>query len=40
MDENLTTEENINNICNYFRDYIIKLRDELNEKEKTNKKGI
>ena len=40
MDENKSTEENINNICNYFRDYIIKLRDELNEKEKTNKKSI
>lgn len=39
MDENKSTEENINDICNYFRDYIIKLRDELNEKEKT-KKGM
>ena len=37
MDENKSTEENINNICNYFRDYIIKLRDELNEKEKGQK---
>ena len=37
MDESKSTEENINNICNYFRDYIIKLRDELNEKEKGQK---
>lgn len=34
MDDTKSTEENIDNICKYFKDYIISLREELNEKEK------
>lgn len=34
MDENKSIEENIDNICKYFRNYIINLKEELNEKEK------
>lgn len=37
MDNNKSIDENIDYICQYLRNYIIKLRDELNEKEKTNK---
>ena len=29
-----TIEENIDNICKYFRNYIISLKEELDEKEK------
>ena len=39
MDDSKTIDENIENICQYFRNYIMNLRDELNEKEKTNKKN-
>lgn len=35
MDDSKTIEENIDYICKYMRNYIINLRDELNEKEKT-----
>lgn len=35
MNDEKTIEENIDYICNYMRNYIICLRDELNEKEKT-----
>ena len=34
IDETKTIEENIDNICKYFRNYIISLKEELDEKEK------
>lgn len=37
-DRNKTTEENIQYISDYVRNYIIELREELNEKEKAKKK--
>jgi len=40
MDDSLSIEENIQNICEYFRNYIIKLKEKLNEKDEETKKDI